>query len=129
MLIWYANIPEETLWYLRRQGKGWGAMSLLLLFGHFFLPFLLLIPRFVKRSPKLFGPIAAWVLLMHFADVYWMVHPNHSPDRVPWSVFDLTTLAGVGGIFIAAAAHRLRARPLVPVGDPRLAESLAFENA
>jgi hypothetical protein len=129
MLIWYANIPEETEWYLRRQTGQWTGVSLLLLFGHFVLPLVYLLPRFVKRRPKLFGPIAAWVLLMHYVDIYWIVMPQISPGRVPLHLLDLTCPLGIGGIMLAATAHRLRQRSLVPLRDPRLAESLAFENA
>jgi hypothetical protein len=129
MLMWYANIPEETEWYLRRQTGQWAGVSLLLLFGHFVLPFVYLLPRFVKRRPKLFGPIAAWVLLMHYVDIYWIVMPQISPGRVPLHLLDLTCPLGIGGIMLAATAHRLRRRALVPLRDPRLAESLAFENA
>jgi hypothetical protein len=129
MLIWYANIPEETEWYLRRQTGQWTGVSLLLLGGHFVLPFVYLLPRSVKRRPKLFGPMAAWVLLMHYVDIYWIVMPQLSPGRVPLHLLDLTCPLGLGGILLAAAAHRLRRRALVPLRDPRLAESLAFENA
>ena len=129
MLMWYANIPEETEWYLRRQTGQWAGVSLLLLFGHFVLPFVYLLPRFVKRRPKLFGPIAAWMLLMHYVDIYWIVMPQISPGRVPLHLLDLTCPLGIGGIMLAATAHRLRQRALVPLRDPRLAESLAFENA
>jgi hypothetical protein len=129
MLIWYSNIPEETEWYLRRQTGQWTAVSLLLLFGRFLLPFVYLLPRFVKRSPKLFGPMAAWVLLMHYVDIYWLVLPQVSPGRVPLHLLDATCPLGIGGILLAAAAHRLRRRSLIPLRDPRLAESMAFENA
>ncbi len=129
MLIWYSNIPEETRFYLIRQQHGWTAVSLLLLFGQFVLPFLYLLPRFVKRRPKLFGPMAAWVLFMHYVDVYWLVMPAVSPNRVPVHLLDLTTAIGIGGLFVAGTAWRLRRTSLVPLRDPRLSESLAFENA
>jgi hypothetical protein len=129
LLIWFANIPEETEWYLRRQTGPWTGVTLLLLFGHFVLPFVYLLPRFVKRRPKLFGPVAAWVLLMHYVDIYWLVMPQASPGRIPLHLLDLTCPLGLGGILLAATAHRLRHQALVPLRDPRLAESLAFENA
>jgi hypothetical protein len=129
MLTWYANIPEETAWYLRRQTGPWTGVSLLLLFGHFVLPFVYLLPRSVKRRPKLFGPMAAWVLLMHYVDVYWIVMPQVSPGKVPFHLLDLTCPLAIGGFLLAATARRLRQRSLIPLRDPRLAESLAFENA
>lgn len=129
MLIWYANIPEETAWYRIRVTGPWQPVGLLLLFGHFFLPFFYLLPRFVKRRPKLFGPMAAWVLLMHYTDLYWVIRPEASPGRVPLHPMDVACVLAVGGLWLAAAAHRLRRRSLVPSRDPRLLESLAFENA
>jgi hypothetical protein len=128
MLIWYGNIPEETEWFLRRQRGGWQAMSLLLLFGHFVLPFLYLLPRFVKRSPKLFGPAAAWVLLMHYVDIYWQVMPEFRPAGASLDIFDLACPLALGGFLLAATVARLRGHPLVPERDPRLEESLAFES-
>jgi len=129
MLIWYGNIPEETQWYQRRFDGQWLGVSWLLLLGQFALPFFYLLPRFVKRSPKLFGPMAAWVLIMHYVDLYWLVLPQSSPGRIPASLSDLAAVLAVGGFWLALAAQRLRRQPLVPVRDPRLAESMAFENA
>ena len=75
MLIWYGNIPEETGWFLRRQTHGWEWIGLTLVFGHFVLPFVLLLSRSPKRRPKVLGLAAAWVLLMHLVDVYWLALP------------------------------------------------------
>jgi len=129
MLIWYANIPEETNWFSHRVHGPWQGVAWLLLFGHFWIPFFYLLPRFVKRRPKLFGPMAAWVLLMCYVDLYWLVLPQSSPDRIPLHPMDVTLPIGMGGLWLALAAHRLGKRSLVPVRDPRLPESLAFENA
>jgi hypothetical protein len=128
MLIWYANIPEETTWFLRRQSGSWTQVSLLLLFGHFIVPFLILLPRFVKRSKLMLGAAALWVLVMHWIDLYWLAMPELSPDRVPLNLLDLTCFVGIGGIYFAAAAHRLRNRAIIPEKDPRLAESLVSES-
>lgn len=128
MLIWYANLPEETVWYARRVSGSWKGMSLLLLFGHFVLPFILLIGRGVKRRRALlFGP-ALWVLAMHWIDLYWIVMPQASHGGLRFHLLDLTCLLGLGGLFTAAAVHRLRRSALIPEKDPRLAESLAFES-
>jgi hypothetical protein len=131
MLIWYANLPEETGWLLRRQTNGWQYPGLGLLFGHFLVPFALLLPRFVKRSPRLLILPAAWVLVMHWLDLYWVVMPEAGAGQGTPAprLADLTCFVGIGGIYIAAAAHRLRRGSLVPEQDPRLEESLAFESA
>jgi len=131
MLIWYANIPEETGWYLHRQEGGWAAVSLLLLFGHFVLPFLALISRHPKRRPAVLVVGAVWVLLMHWVDIFWLVLPGTrfaEGGRVPLHLMDLFCFVGVGGLFVAAAIHRLRDHSLVPERDPRLPQSLSFEN-
>jgi hypothetical protein len=129
MLIWYANIPEETRWLAHRQENGWGWVGLLLLFGHFLLPFAALISRGPKRRPGILAAAAVWMLAMHWADVYWLVMPAGSPASPVPHLVDLTLLVGLGSLFLAGAAFALRGRSLVPERDPRLEESLAFENA
>ena len=88
MLIWYANIPEETLWYQVRQGDDWWlGVSLLLLCGHFVAPFLALISRWPKRRRAPLVVAAVWLLLMHWLDLYYLiaprahVHAEHSAAR------------------------------------------------
>jgi hypothetical protein len=129
MLIWYANIPEETAWLARRQDHGWGWVGLLLLFGHFLLPFLALISRAPKRRPRVLTAVAVWMLAMHWVDIYWLVMPAGNPGSPVPHLVDLTLLVALGSLFLAGAAFALRGRSLVPERDPRLEESLAFENA
>jgi hypothetical protein len=128
LLIWYGDIPEETHWYLKRQTGDWTAVSLLLLFGHFVVPFLVLISRKTKRWKGALGLVAIWVLLIHWVDIYWLVIPEMSPGRAPLGLPELGCFVGLGGLFLAAAALRLRDHALIPEGDPRVAESLTFEN-
>ncbi|GJM43413.1 MAG: membrane protein [Gemmatimonadota bacterium] len=128
MLYWYANIPEETVWFLRRQTGQWESLSWLLLFGHFIVPFLALISRIPKRAKGTLIVGAFWMLLMHYADLYYVAMPHLSEGVIPLSLMDLTAMLGVGGFFVASVATRLRNRSLVPQRDPRLHESLAFEN-
>ncbi len=129
MLIWYANIPEETRWLLRRQEHGWQAVGLVLVFGHFLLPFAVLLSRVLKRRPAALAAAGAWVLAMHWVDLYWMVMPEGRPSSPIPHLLDLAVLVGLGGVWLAAAAFVMRDRSLLAERDPRLAESLAFENA
>lgn len=129
MLIWYANLPEETGWILKRQTNGWEWVAWTLLFGHFIIPFAVLLPRFVKRTRRFLFLPAVWILLMHAVDLYWLVIPQISPKSAAPHLVDLTCMLGIGGLYVAALAFRLRNRSLVPERDPRLPESLAFENA
>jgi hypothetical protein len=128
MLIWYANIPEETTWYLVRQSGSWKWVSLLLLFGHLLIPFFGLLSRGVKRRKILLGFWAAWLLVAHWIDIYWLVMPSLEPGGAPLGPIDACCLLGIGGIYLAGLARTVGNRSLVPLADPRLEESLAFEN-
>ncbi len=129
LLIWYANIPEETGWYLVRQTGDWAGVSVLLLCVHLLLPFFGLLSREVKRRKVLLGFWAVWMLAAHWIDVYWLVMPSVSPTRPPLAMVDFGCLAGLGCLYLAAVAHAAQGRALLPLGDPRLPESLAFENS
>jgi hypothetical protein len=129
MLIWYGNIPEETEWFLKRQTGGWTAISLTLLFGHFILPFLMLISRHVKRRPVLLAVIGVYVAAMCWVDMYWLVIPEFSPGVARFGLLDILVYLGIAGLYSAVFAWRLGRASLIPEGDPRLQESLAFENA
>lgn len=130
MLIWYGNIPEESVWYLIRQTGGWAWVGMVgLVIGHFILPFLLLMSRFPKRRPNLLMVGAIYVLVVHFIDLFWIVQPQKSMlGHVPAPLLDVFVLIALLGIYIASTVHNLRGVPLIPVGDPRLAESLHHET-
>jgi hypothetical protein len=127
-LIWYGNLPEETFWYKARLEGSWKQVSVLLMAGHFAVPFFYLMGRAVKRRDSTLAAGGAWLLAMHFVDLYWQVMPTLHPEGVRPSVLDVAALVAVGGCFVAAAAWLMRRQALVPLHDPRLAESLAFEN-
>ncbi|RLE25998.1 MAG: quinol:cytochrome C oxidoreductase [Acidobacteria bacterium] len=129
MLYWYGNIPEETVWYLTRQTGNWTGISVALLFGHFVIPFLALVSRFPKRRPRLLVLAALWMLAMHWLDLYYLVGPEFHPEGASIGLMDILCFLGMGGLFFLVLAWRLRKIALVPVGDPRLAESLSFENS
>jgi hypothetical protein len=127
MLIWYGNLPEETAWFAHRMEHGWKGVSVALAAGHFALPFFLLLSRHAKRRRAVLTAAAVWLLAMHYLDLYWLVLPSAGFGPVPaWQ--DAAALVGVGGLFVAALGWLARRPSLVPLGDPRLGESLAFEN-
>lgn len=129
LLIWYANIPEETVWFVTRQTGSWVWVSLILVFGHFFIPFLGLLSRHVKRNPTALGFWAAWMLVMHWVDIEYIVMPSLSPEGVPFHLLDVSCLLGLGALYVFGLTRRAAAPSLLPERDPRLAGSLAFENA
>lgn len=128
MLIWYANIPEETVWYLDRWEGTWRWMSLTLLFGHFALPFLAMLTRAAKRNMIVIGVTAAWILLMRWVDIYWLVFPGLHKHGPQFSWMDLTTLIGIGGICVWFFWRKYTSIPVLPVGDQSLQNSIEFEN-
>ena len=129
LLMWYANLPEETIWYRARMAGSWMQISLFLMAGHFVAPFFYLMGRTVKRNGATLAIGGAWLLAMHFVDIYWQVMPTLHPEGFRPSVLDAAALVAVGGCFVAASGWLMRRQALVPLRDPRLAESLAFENA
>jgi hypothetical protein len=129
MLIWYANIPEETMWYLPRQQGPWITVSLLLLVGHLFVPFFGLMSRHVKRNRAMLGFWAGWLLVLHWLDVYYLVMPEVESEGLPLGLIDLGCVVGVGLLYLAGALVIAGQRALIPLRDPRLGESLGFENS
>jgi len=129
MLLWYANIPEETLWFKIRFANSWGSLSWFLLFGHFVIPFFGLLSRWVKRNRKALAFWCIWQLVMIYVDMYWLVMPTlPNATEVPFALIDLTCWIGVLALFIAGVAYRAKSLDLLAKNDPRLPKSLAFEN-
>lgn len=132
MLIWYANLPEETRWFQNRLSPAWQEWSWALMFGHFMIPFLGLISRHVKRHKHALTFWAVYILFMHWVDIYWIAMPNMDPSAVsednPFHVLDLALLVGMAGILVWATARRAAGQPLIPVRDPLLDKCLAHKN-
>ncbi len=127
-LIWYANLPEETSWYIAHRMGTWNTLSWALCFGHFTVPFFLLLFRKTRRDPFWLGFLAVWVLVFHYLDLFWVIMPTPYPEGVLPDWQDASTLAALVLAVGAVVAHGCRVRALVPVGDPHLPGSLAFRN-
>jgi hypothetical protein len=128
LLIWYGNIPEETAWFAHRLEHGWQAASIALALGHFVLPFFFLLPRQVKRRRPLLATAAVWLLALHWLDLYWLVVPTVPGASPAPGAADALLGLGTAALWLAAFAALARRPALLPVHDPRLAESLSFEN-
>jgi hypothetical protein len=174
LLIWYANLPEETQFYMPRQIGPWAFVSILLVLCHLFIPFVGLLSRHAKRRRIVLAFWAIWLLAAHWLDLFWLIMPSVFIQKIPQAVglapdaplpealklllaspqsvyqvaekhqafmsviesplqpsalfVVLGMTAWMGGLYLINTARLLNKAPLIPVGDPRLAESLAFEN-
>lgn len=129
LLIWYAAIPEETLWFRHRFEGTWFGLSFFLALGHFVLPFFFFLSVRSKTSRALRAGGAMWLLAMHYLDLYWVVLPGLHPRGVSFHWLDFATMAGVALIFGSTLSILSSRSKAIPESDPRLAESLSFKNA
>jgi hypothetical protein len=127
LLIWYANLPDETHWYRVRLEGAWLAVTVVLLFSHLLVPFAGLLSRSAKRKKAVLAFWASWMLVAHYLDLYWLIAPTGGAAPHFGSI-DILCFVGILGLYVAFVLALGRARSLVAWRDPRLAEAIAFEN-
>jgi hypothetical protein len=136
LIIWSGNLPEEIPWYIARIRGSWGAIALLLVVGHFALPFALLLSRDLKRHSGLLSKVALFVIAMRLVDLIWLVAPTfaahgaaagegHPGFAVPVHWMDVAIPVGLAGVWLFFFARQLRSRSLLPVNDPFFKEMFA----
>ena len=126
MLIWYANLPEEVIWFKRRIEGAWQPVALLLPLLHFFIPFFLLVGSLGKKHPATLRLAAFSILLGHFVDLYWLIFPVLGPKPL----FGWPELA-MACFFLSLGSLQVR-RAMghgadMPVGDPLLSRGLEWQ--
>jgi hypothetical protein len=128
LLIWYANLPEETIWYRHRSAGSWLFWALAMPFIRFIIPFFTLISRPAKRNLTILGVMAVWCIVVEYIDLYWVVMPvfYKTGPQIHW--LDFVTLAATVSICGLAFWGRFKKNKMVPVGDLRFEQSLQFEN-
>lgn len=127
-VIWNANTPGETFWYLIRENGSWWWVGLLLIFGHFLLPFFVLLPVKAKTDFKIMLPVCAWALAMNFLDLSFNILPAQHPEGYPfkWLWLQLGCLAFMGGFLGWAFLKNFSRYAPFPQKDPRLAEAMGI---
>lgn len=120
LIIWSGNIPEETFWFGHRLRGGWEFLATALIFGHFFVPFFLLLSRFTKRNLSVLTSIAIYMVAIELVWYFWKITPAFYPDGFHLSWTDVTALLGIGGLWFGAYSFFLARRPLLPANDPRM---------
>src|SRR5436305_5699188 len=128
MLIWYANIPEETQFFLTRNTQSWWALSMILVIGRFFVPFGILLLQSIKKNPHQLSILAGWMLLMQMLDMYLIVLPALHGTGVHVSIWDLICPIAIGATLSFVYLRLVPKTSLFPVRDPRLIESLTTVN-
>ncbi len=122
VIIWSANLAEETPWYIKREHGAWLVIAVVLIALHFALPFLVLLSKTVKHKPKVLGGLAAGLLLMRLVDIVWYVAPSFSHDihnpgfHLHWSL--ASNFLGIGGLWLGVFLSQLRNRPLTSLPEP-----------
>ncbi len=126
LVIWIGDIPADSSWYVVRGAGSWGVLGLIIAFGQFAFPFVLLVSRAIKRRPAALAAIGAWLVFMHVLDVYWLVLPAFHPAGFTVSWIDLAALLMVAGLATSHAAYRVRGGVALPVNDPYLAQAVSY---
>lgn len=140
-LIWNANVPEETFWYNLRElnhdgsTNSWWYVGLVILFGHFVVPFCALLSYRFKVTPHIIRRIAFWVLTIIFIDICYNIlpalkdaHGDPEPLLGVNFIWVLTSMVGVGGVCIWAYLKSFPTTKLIPIRDPRIGESLTHHE-
>ena len=119
LLIWSGNLPEEVVWYDHRNHGGWQWLILLVVLFQFAGPFLLLLARSFRRTDWSLAILAGAILLVHLADLFWLVVPPFRPSGISIHWLDVAAPLGIGGVWVAGYAWLLARRPLLARHDPR----------
>jgi len=129
LIIWSGNLPREITWYMPRTQTSWQWLGVLLIVGHFALPFFLLLFRELKRRWLPLAGLAGFVLVMRLCDEFWLIAPDFDTAglRIHW--MDLVTVFGLGGLWLAYFLWLLRRSPLLPLGCPGLGDALVQESS
>ena len=121
LVIWSGNLPQEISWYLHRVSDGWRWIAVSIAVFHFFVPFILLLMRPIKKRRCVLASVAACLFIAHIVAIWWTIAPSIYGKQFYVSWIALAAFLGIGGIWSAAFLRNLERRPLVPLNDPRLA--------
>jgi hypothetical protein len=127
LIIWSGNQPEEITFYRSRLYGEWGVVAVIVLVFHFFVPFFLLLSRDLKRNYRLLPKVAVWMIFIRLVDLFWMTRPEFTARAMP-SWIDFVVPIALIGLWVGFFAFNLQKLPLLPLGDPKLAEAIAHHE-
>jgi len=128
-LIWNAAIPEETYYYVKREFGTWWQICLILVFGHFFIPFLLLLRIDAKLTLPVMIPLCIWAWMMHFLDMSFNIMPLIHKENFVLHPLDIACMMFFGGVLSMVFIKFFNSHPPYPIKDPRLGEALGVHHA
>jgi hypothetical protein len=125
-VVWNANMPEETFWYLLRENSGWFGLSLLLILGKCLVPFFTLLPVHTKTNFRVLIPVCCLIALMHYADLAYNILPAWHPraHHENWLFLHVGCVLFMGGVLGKIFLKKFNAHPPYPRRDPRLLEAM-----
>jgi len=129
-VVWNANMPTETFWYIQREHGGWFAVSVLLILGKCFIPFFALLPISTKSRFKVLVPLCLLIAVMHYTDLAFNIMPVLHPvlHQGKWMLLPLGCVLLLGGILGKVFIRNFNAHPPYPRRDPRLLEAMGVSQ-
>jgi hypothetical protein len=135
-LYWYANITEETKFFILRNTDGWYYVSVFLVLGHFGIPFLFLLRQQAKKDLRQICAICFWILFVHMVDLYWLIVPERGPSLTHGEqlmyggtfFYDLLAIVTIGATIGFIFLRTIGKHSIYPCRDPRLQESIDLRN-
>ena len=124
VLIWYANIPEEVTYYVRRDEGGWGVLTIVNILFNWVIPFIALLPIWTKRHEGVLLRVCVLLMIGHWIDLFWMIMPPFMVKDPVVGFWELGPILAVIATFFLIVFKSLAKRNLLPVRDPMLGESL-----
>jgi hypothetical protein len=126
LIIWTGDLLDEIPWYVSRAGNGWAVLAVTLIVLYFAVPFFLLLMRGIKRRTRTLGRVCILLLILNFADLFWMIVPSFHPNGPRFYLLDLLLPLGIGGIWLAFYLSKLKSYPFLPEHDPDFAGALEY---
>jgi hypothetical protein len=126
ILIWYANIPEETFWFINRWEGSWAIVSIGLIIVHFIVPYFFLLTQTAKKDPVRLKLGAIWLIFAHFYDLYWLVMPTYSKDGAPFGWMEIAFPVMAIGFVMVVFSIVAKKKNMIPIGDPKLRQAMKF---
>ena len=128
MLIWYANIPEETVYYLGRENANWLTFTVLNVAFNWVVPFVTLISARTKVMEGLLLKVCIIILIGHWIDLFWMIAPPFMRGGPEIGLWEIAPIAAALALFFLMTLRGLSQRSIIPMQDPTLIESLHYHS-